>query len=109
MCSHPRAQSALQGQNNLASYVSQLITAWQGMISTYTTNLFSGSNKAPSLTDLSNLIANGAALNDNAILIPGLADPGLFDMQSITETTILGLLIPKAWQTSNEDVHPVIL
>ena len=79
------------------------------MISTYTTNLFSGSNKAPSLTDLSNLIANGAALNDNAVLNPGLADPGLFDMQSIMETTIFGLLIPKAWQTSNQDVHPVIL
>ena len=79
------------------------------MISTYTTNLFSGSNKAPSLSDLSNLIANGAALNDNTALNPGLADPGLFDMQSIIENTIFGLLIPKAWQTSNQDVHPVIL
>lgn len=52
---------------------------------------------------------NGAALNDNAALNPGLADSGLFNMQDILGNMLFGLLITKAWQKSNEDLHPVIL
>ncbi|KAK3172387.1 hypothetical protein OEA41_005708 [Lepraria neglecta] len=105
----PRVTTALEAQNNLASYVSQLIGSWQGIISTYTENLFSSSTKVPDLSDLSNLMKNGVALNDNAVLNSGLADSSLFNMQNIIENTLFGLLIPKAWQTFNEDVHPAIL
>lgn len=49
---------------------------------------------------------NGTGLNNGPT---GIDSAGIYDMQAIMENTIFGLLIPKAWQTSNEDVHPVIL
>lgn len=48
-------------------------------------------------------MANGSLLND------GVGAQGIYDMQSIMAQTLFGLLIPKAWQTSNEDVNPFIL
>ena len=104
--SSPSAQSELEAQNDLASYVSQLVNSWEGVIAKYTQNLFSGSTASPGLSDLHNLMQNGAGLNNGPT---GLDSAGIYDMQAIMENTIFGLLIPKAWQTSNEDVHPVIL
>ena len=83
--------------------MSQLIDQWQNIIATYTKNLFSGFTAQPGLSNLAHLMKNGAGLNT------GLDQEGLYDMQSIMEKTIFGLLIPKAWEVSNEDVHPVIL
>lgn len=102
----PSAQSELEAQNDLASYVSQLVNSWEGVIAKYTANLFSGSMAVPGLSDLYKLMQNGAGLNNGPT---GLDSAGIYDMQSIMENTIFGLLIPKAWQTSNKDVHPIIL
>ena len=48
-------------------------------------------------------MANGSLLNN------GVGVQGIYDMQSIRAQILFGLLIPKAWQTSNEDVNPFIL
>lgn len=49
---------------------------------------------------------SGAGLNDGP---KGLDSADIYDVQLVMENAILGLLIPKACQTSNENVHPVIL
>lgn len=96
-----RAQNALEAQNELSAYVSQLIDTWRNVVSTYTADLFSG--KAATLSDLFNQITSGKALNS------AWGRTGLYDMEGIMKKTLFGILIPKAWQESNTDVHPVIL
>ncbi len=88
-------------QNDLSDYVSILINSWQNVSATYTSNIFSGG--ATSLSQLHDQISFGKGLN------PAWGNTGLYDMQGIMAQVLFGLLIPKAWQESNEDVHPVIL
>ena len=98
------AQTALGAQNTLSDYTVQLVNQWQNITAVYTSNLFSGSSSTtPNITDLTNLMANGSLLNN------GVGAQDIYDMQSILAETLFGLLIPKAWQTSNEDVNPFIL
>lgn len=91
----------MEAQNQLADYVSQMISSWHSVVSDYTSGLFSGG--ATTLSQLHDQITDGKGLN------PAWGSTGLYDMQTIMAQTLFGLLIPKAWQQSNEDVHPVIL
>lgn len=92
-------QSILSAQNNLSDYVGTLVATWRKVITTHTQQLFSGDR-----TDLLyDQIKQGKCLNI------ALTSTGLYDMELIMKKTIFGILIPKAWQSSNSGVYPVIL